>query len=1107
MTARECPSGPSVARAHTSLVELMESRAPAVVVVVVTTGSGPGLEVAIASLAAQNYEELSLLVVANGETEHVSARVAVVAPNAFVRLLEENRGFAAACNEAALMVEGSAFFLFCHDDVRLEPDAVQLMVEAAFRANAGIVTPKVVSYDDPLVLVHVGQTCDRFGVVHERIELGEIDHGQQDLERDVFVAPGGVTLVRSDLFATLRGFDPLIPALGEDLDLCWRAQIAGARIVVAPAAKVAHRETIASGERPVAAIGTRRASRQDLQRRHQLLVVATGWGRRHSISTLSLLFVMDTMEFVLALLGRDNDRAGAIVGSWRWLFHNRRHLRERRRQRHEIQVLSDLELRRLQVGGASRLKRFVLILLREGLDRARGVLPPEALSTHAAADVDEEADTVGFAATFSEEEEFDEIPKSPGLELRRRPSRFLTTFRSQAAMVVTVMVLWLIGSRNLVVAHLPLIGGLAPLDSWWTTWRHFFATWSANGVGTGSPGAPGYAVLAFAGTFVLGRMGILPRLVLVFAIPVGAIGISRLLKGRVSNRARVIAAVSYMALPMGLNMVSQGRVDVLVVVAGLPFVVRRLFELLDVTGFRTQPYSDPVQFGHRGWRTTQSGQRMVAVMLIAILGAMAPAMFVVVGLIVLGVVLARLLELEEYDFSGPWRFLGSLWLNAAILLLPLAVDVALAGRRAPEVFGLSRGPWSTPSFAQLLRGVDGTFGLGWSGWLLPGAALAGLLLCRGDRRRIASKVASIATLTLVMSVLDAHHGMGSFAPNLDVLLALYAVMIAVLIGLGVSALENDLRQAGFGWRQVLAGVTVASLVVAALPFALTFASGRFDLPTTSVAESLSALAPTTSGGFRVLWLGDPTVLPVPGWSVAPGLEAATSTDGLPGGNTLFSTPNAGTSDVLLSAVQSALGGRTVRLGQLLAPAGVSTIVVMNSSAPELQGVQIVPLHAVPAVLLSALGRQSDLSLVLQTRSVEVFSNSLFHGIFSMKTHGAKFVQPVFTSTTNMGPLASNSVVTAGLAPASAFTLNVNGQPTSRTIIHTWTPTFEVGSYPSTPTGQIVLHQLPWNGALALFTLLVWVLVWLGFGWFHRLEWLFTARRSTSTPRHAKGAHD
>jgi GT2 family glycosyltransferase len=1087
----------------------MESRAPAVVAVVVTTGSGPGLEAAVASLATQNYEELSLLVVANGETEHVPARVAAVAPNAFVRLLDENRGFAAACNEASLMVEGSAFFLFCHDDVRLEPDTVQMLVEAAFRANAGVVTPKYVSYDDPMVLLHVGQTCDRFGVVHERVELGEIDHGQQDLERDVFVAPGGATLVRSDLFATLRGFDPLIPVLGEDLDLSWRAQIAGARIVVAPSAKVAHRETTASGERPVTALGTRRASRQDLQRRHQLLVVATGWGRRYTVTTLLALLAMDTMEFVLAIVGRDRDRAGAILGSWRWLIHHRKRIRERRRQRHEIQVLSDEELRRLQVGGASRLKRFFVVLVREGLDRARGILPPEALEDH-----EFDADAVGFAAAFSEDEEFDEIPDSAMMEIRSRPARVLTSFRSQAAMVLVVIVLWLIGSRNLVVTHLPLIGRLAPLDSWWAMWRHYFASWSPNGVGTGSPGMPGYAVLALAGTFVLGRMGILPRLALVFAIPVGAIGVSRLLKGRVSNRARVIASIAYMALPLGLDMVSQGRIDVLLVVAALPFIVRRLFELMDVPGFRPQPYAEPVAFGHRGWRSTLSGQRMIAVMLIAILTAMAPATLIVVTLIILGVFLARLFESDEgVNTSHPAHFIGSLWLNVAILLLPLTVDVGLAGRRALGVFGLARGPWSVPSFGELLRGGDGGFGLSWAGWLLPGVALVGLVLCKGERRRIATKAASIATLTLVLAAFDARHWMGSFAPDLDVLLALYVVMLALLIGLGVSALENDLRKVGFGWRQFAAGLSVTALTVAIVPFVAIFSSGRFDLPTTSVAESLSTLAPSSAGGNRVLWLADPSVLPLAGWSVAPGLAAATSMNGLPGGTSLFTTPDSGTSNVILDAVQSALEGQTVRLGDLLAPAGISTIVVMNSSAPELEGVQTVPLLPVPTVLLTALGRQSDLSLELQTKSVEVFSNSLFHGIVSETVPGQKSPTPIFSNTAETGPVIPGATIEAGVAPASAFGLNVDGQAASRAIDTTWTPIFHVSATAGAndgakgPTGTLVLHRFPLNALLAAFTMLIWALVFLGFGWVHRLEWLVTGRRRPAHPRHAKDHHE
>jgi len=1076
----------------------MDSRAPAVVAVIVTTGAGPGLEAAAASLAAQDYEELSLLVVANGDAQHVGERVAAVAPNAFVRVLEENRGFGAACNEAALMVDGSAFFLFCHDDVRLESDALQLMVEAAFRTNAGIVTPKVVAYDDPLVLLHVGQTSDRFGVVRERVEAGEIDHGQQDLERDVFVAPGGVTLVRADLFTTLRGFDPLITLLGEDLDFSWRAQVAGARIVVAPLAKVAHRETVATGERPATAGGTRRASRQDLQRRHQLLVVATGWGRRMSVATLSMLVVIDVFEVGLSLVSGDTDRAGAIVSSWRWLFKHRRRVRQRRHQLHAHRVLSDAQLHRLQVGGASRLKQFLITLAREGYDKARGILPPEA--TEVSGDELEEAG-VGFGAAFSEAEEFDEIAESGLLEVRSRPSRLLTSFRAQAAVVVVVALLWLIGSRNLVATPLPLIGRLAPLDSWWSTWRHFFASWSPNGVGTGTPGMPGYGVLAFAGTFVVGRMGVLPRLALILSVPVGAVGVGRLLKGVASNRARLVGALAYAAMPLGLTMIGQGRVDVLVVVTGLPFIVRRIFELMDVPGFRLRPYGEPVPFGHTGWRTTEAGQRMLLIMIVALVGAMAPAVLVVVAIVVLGVMIARFLEPDPLNtYRGSWRLLGALVFNVAIFLLPLTIDVLLAGRRALEVFGLPRGPWSVPSFSFLLRDVDGGFGSSWWGWLLPGAALLALLLCQGDRRRVATKLAVIAGLTLVVTALASRHWMGSFAPDLDVLLALYATMLAALIGLGIGALEQDLRDVGFGWRQVAAGVSVLTLVVATLPFLAAFGSGRFDLPTSSVAQSLGALAPSATGGYRVLWLGDPSVLPLAGWTVAPGLAAATSTDGLPGGSTLFSPPDSGTSDVIMEALQGAMAGHTVRLGELLAPAGISSIVVMNSSAPEITGVQHVPLHPVPEVLLDALENQSDLALELSTPSVEVYANSLFHGIVAATRPGSTTLTPVFPSAQRFGQLTAGSTVVAGLAPAGAFALDVDGHPASRTTFGTWTPYYQVPTSPAFPTGTIVLHQFPLNGLIALFTLGMWGIVWLGFGWIHRLEWLFTGRRRRVVPR-------
>ncbi len=147
------------------------------------------------------------------------------------------------------MVEGASHFVFCHDDVAPEPDAIYQLVEESFRSNAGVVAPKLVSWDDPGRLLHVGMAVDKGGAVVDRVEPGEVDHGQHDAVRDVFLAPGGCTLVRADLFAELGGFDPDIFAMGEDLDLCWRAQIAGARVLVAPQARVRHLEVLASGQR------------------------------------------------------------------------------------------------------------------------------------------------------------------------------------------------------------------------------------------------------------------------------------------------------------------------------------------------------------------------------------------------------------------------------------------------------------------------------------------------------------------------------------------------------------------------------------------------------------------------------------------------------------------------------------------------------------------------------------------------------------------------------------------------------------------------------------------------------------------------------------------
>jgi hypothetical protein len=339
--------------------------------------------------------------------------------------------------------------------------------------------------------------------------------------------------------------------------------------------------------------------------------------------------------------------------------------------------------------------------------------------------------------------------------------------------------------------------------------------------------------------------------------------------------------------------------------------------------------------------------------------------------------------------------------------------------------------------------------------------------------------------------------------------------LAALAALAVESIEQDLATWSFGWHQVVAALAVAAIAASAIPFVAQSSTGRFNLPTVGTPDSLGPLTPSAVGGYRILWLGDPRVLPVAGWTVAPGLAAATSTDGLPNGATLFSPPDEGAASDLAHAVELALEGQTVHLGQLLAPSGVSSIVVMSSIAPTLPGEQSYPLVEPPAGLLPALRRQSDLALTTESTagSFTVFSNAVFHGIVAWRAeplaHGVtssdpdsiRGWEPAIDYGTKEGVVRSGTVL-AGLAPSDAFALSVNGKDAPRSAAFGWAATYD------TPAGtaRLVLHQVPLNGVLAAATLALWATLALGFGVLERLERSLRRRRlrAPSTERGEDG---
>jgi GT2 family glycosyltransferase len=1052
----------------------MDPQVPAVVAVVVTTTPGPWFEETLSSLAGQDYQELSVLVLANGDAPgDVTEQVGRILPESFVRHLQERSGYGAAANEALGMVEGAAFFLLCHDDVALDSDAVHKLVEESFRSNAGVVSPKFVNWDDPRILLHVGMSCDKTGAVVDRVMEGEVDHGQHDAVRDVFVAPSGCILIRADLWSELNGFDAGIAAMGEDLDLSWRCQVAGSRVVVAPDARVRHREAVAAGLEALAlgeeADGRHTPSLQALQRRHELRAVLKCYTRMHLVRVLPQAALLALGEILVALLARDADRVRAVAGAWRWNAKRLTEVSALRGQLAEHRLFPDAEVRRLQLRGSARLSRYVSRLSHQGFAAAN------AATARSRAERDDERDvavltgSVGIA--FSEDADFDELD-----DLGRRAGRdryghrvrraFLSTGRQRALVVAVALVVIALGTRDLFFGTWPLIGQLAPLPAWSTSWHHFFSGWQSPGVGTTAPASPAFGWMGLSGTVLIGAMGTLQRVLVLGCIPLGALGLSRFMRPLVSARARVVAVVCYLGLPLAYGALGTGRWDGLVAFAAFPFIAAGLARAAAVPPFAVDPGPQ--------WGTRPAGRIAALGVVIAVASAFAPAVLPLVLVTAVAWVIGSLVV----GAGAEWRLLGvaASALGVALVLdLPWVIGTALAGKGSVAIFGLPIAAGNAPAWGEIVRFAMGPVARSPLAWLLVVAAALPLLLARSTRLAWAARLWVTACASWGLALASARGVMGAFTPSQTVVLAPGALAVAACIGLGISAFENDLTGRTFGWRQVVSVGALVCVVVGLLPVLAGAVGGRWGMPSQGVEQPLDFLShPSTAGVARVLWLGDPRALPAGGWSVEPGLSYALTPEGLPDAAQVLTPAGPGPAVLVGNAVRQTISGGTVHLGRLLASAGVRYVVEVDGLAPSTVGTQPASVNAPPPPgLAQELLAQSDLQVVPGEVGVQVYRNSEFVPVTAQRG------EPLPATTTwsypgeadvagwqpALGPLSAGpatgqvrpGTLYAGYAPAGGFALSQPGRATPRRPAFGWAAQYATAEGPTT----LALSRFPY----------------------------------------------
>jgi hypothetical protein len=297
--------------------------------VIVNWNGGEHVVRCIESLLESRPALAEILVVDNASSDGSLQRVAGLDG---VTVLEtgSNLGFAGGANAGARATT-APIILFLNPDVRFHPDAPAALARAFGDPRVGVAGPELRNPDG---------TLQNRGIVID--PTGHPVGAENDA---VFFVSGCSLAVRRELFEALGGFDDDYFMFAEDLDLCWRAQLAGRRVAAVPDAVAFHDggASISGGYLDHGPLRTN-VTRLYLRERNTLAAVLTNYGRGRALSVAALRALMALGEaLVFAIRGRP-DASRAYFRALGWVACHAPALAAKRRRVQGSRIVSDREL-------------------------------------------------------------------------------------------------------------------------------------------------------------------------------------------------------------------------------------------------------------------------------------------------------------------------------------------------------------------------------------------------------------------------------------------------------------------------------------------------------------------------------------------------------------------------------------------------------------------------------------------------------------------------------------------------------------------------------------------------------------------------------------------
>ncbi len=208
----------------------------------------PGL---LAALAAQTRRDFRLILVDNGSADGSAQIVEQIAgglPFA-VQVVRNaaNAGFGLASNQG-LRRGDAPWVAMLNNDTRPEPAWLEHLLDATDQEpRLGMVGSKLLRMRNPGQIDSAGIAVDWAGIAWDWRGGDLDDTGERDLA-EIFGPCGGAALYARAMLDEVGAFDGDFFAYLEDVDLAWRARLAGWRACLQPQARALHAHSATLGD-------------------------------------------------------------------------------------------------------------------------------------------------------------------------------------------------------------------------------------------------------------------------------------------------------------------------------------------------------------------------------------------------------------------------------------------------------------------------------------------------------------------------------------------------------------------------------------------------------------------------------------------------------------------------------------------------------------------------------------------------------------------------------------------------------------------------------------------------------------------------------------------